>query len=91
MTTYENSNIKLANTVGYIDHDYRGEWQARILIDTKANIFTLKSGKCYLQVVPHNFTGEVNYEIVTSIDSIPVEMRETLRGGGGFNSSDEKP
>lgn len=85
---YNNSCIKLANTVGYIDHDYRGEWQARIQIESNDSSFTLKAGKCYLQMVPHNYTGGVDYKIVTSPSDVPEHLRVTERGEGGFNSSD---
>jgi hypothetical protein len=85
---YNKSSIRLANTVGFIDHDYRGEWQARIMIDSRAPNFCLKKGKAYLQMVPFNYHGPVFYQIVKTIEDVPAHLRETERGTGGFNSSD---
>lgn len=83
---WENSNIRLANTIAYIDHSYRGEWLARLRVE---GVVTLEPDKPLLQAIPLNTTYK--FRVVNSIDDVPEHLRETNRGSGGFGSTDDKP
>jgi hypothetical protein len=78
------SSLKLTNTVGYIDSDYRGEWIANIYLDGYTAV--LKPGKAYLQAVPVE-PSKYRFKIVETISEVPETLRETQRGSGGFGSS----
>lgn len=71
--------IRLANTVGVIDSDYRGE--IKLVLENKGTedaIFYNFDRVCQLVVVPY-FPGSLS-EIVDSLE-------DTDRGEGGFGSS----
>lgn len=83
---YDTNNISLANTVGYIDWSYRGEWSARILTEKSSpyNI-QLNPGTAYFQAVPLN--PLYTFVQVSSIDEVPEYLRSTTRGEGGYGST----
>ena len=70
--------ISLANCVGVIDSDYRGEWKIP-LINHGKEPFTVENGMRIAQLIP------------TKVLFPEVEVSETLtdteRGAGGFGSS----
>jgi dUTPase len=80
------AGIRLANTLGVIDWDYRGEWKAWVQADynNSNRLVTLQPGKFYLQAVP---LTPCNYVFTDNISDIPEALRETSRGEGGFGSS----
>lgn len=68
--------VKLANTVGIIDSDYRGEWAAFFYADSDIDF----DGHDRL----FQFTIEkVESPIIIEVDKLP----GTKRGGGGFGST----
>lgn len=83
---WENANIRLTNTVGYIDYSYRGEWLARMRVE---GVVTIEPGKPLFQAVPLN--TEYKFRVVESINDVPEKLRETERGEGGFGSTDSEP
>lgn len=83
LTAYESCNLRLTNTIGYIDYSYRGEWLARFEVTGEVNI---EPGKPLLQAVPLN--TEYTFKVVESIDDVPEELRDTKRAEGGFGSTD---
>ena len=77
-------DIRLANTIGYIDYSYRGEWIARL----KANgAPTITPDKQLLQAVPLN--TEYKFKVVSSLADVPKELIETERGDGAYGSTDQ--
>lgn len=74
--------IKLLNTVGVIDSDYRGEWIAHLDVETSGSVyreFAYKRGDRILQAV---FVPVLQDEI-----ELVSELSETTRGSGGFGST----
>lgn len=77
-----NDGLSLANTVGVIDSDYRGEWKAKLLMSTPVSdaVFVeYEAGERILQcmIVPVN---QVKPELVG-------ELSDTDRGDGGIGST----
>lgn len=77
-----NHGMALRNSIGIIDSDYRGEWQATITLDMfngADNTQEFKAGDRILQcmILP---VSQVGFEIVNELD-------ETDRGEGGFGST----
>ena len=70
--------IKLLNTVGVIDSDYRGEWVAHLDVETSGE-FAYKRGDRILQAV---FVPVLQDKI-----ELVSELSETARGSGGFGST----
>lgn len=74
--------IKLLNTVGVIDSDYRGEWIAHLDVETGGTVYrelAYKRGDRILQAV---FVPVLQTEL-----SLVTELSETERGTGGFGST----
>jgi dUTP pyrophosphatase len=73
--------LRLANCVGVIDADYRGEWKLLIYNDTAMS-----------QVIePGEKIAQVIFMKYKDIVPIPVtELNETERGDGGFGSTGER-
>ena len=72
--------LRLANSIGIIDKSYRGTVMAKV--DNISNEdFTIEVGKCFFQIIA--FNGILpEFELVN-------EINETLRGSGGFGSTQE--
>lgn len=70
--------LEVANTVGFIDSDFRGEWIATLMTKTGEE-FSWEAGERLLQVVVVPFASP---ELVL-VD----ELDETERGEGGLGSS----
>ena len=101
MSNRDNLNVKimqqtvsfrLANTLGLIDRDYRGNWIARGGFDywgseTARRRFWLDNSKPWLQAWCPD--PEYKLQVVSSLEEIPVDYRHTLRGSGGFGSSNK--
>lgn len=76
------NGIRLLNTVGVIDSDYRGEWIAHLDVETSGDVyreFAYKRGDRILQAV---FVPVLQTEL-----SLVTELSETERGTGGFGST----
>lgn len=74
--------IRLLNTVGVIDSDYRGEWIAHLDVETSGTVYreiAYKRGDRILQAV---FVPVLQTEL-----SLVTELSETERGTGGFGST----
>jgi dUTP pyrophosphatase len=73
------NNVRLANCVGVIDADYRGELKVKLTSDTEWNSFYVNVGDRIAQgmVLP---IEQVQFEEVE-------ELSDTERGAGGFGSS----
>lgn len=74
--------IRLLNTVGVIDSDYRGEWIAHLDVETSGTVyreFAFKRGDRILQAI---FVPVLQTEL-----SLVTELSETDRGTGGFGST----
>lgn len=80
---FENSSLQLANTIGYIDWDYRNEWKG-MLRSSKDIVVT--GEKAYLQAIPVE-PSQFKFKLVSSIDEVPKYLRDTTRGEKGFGSS----
>ena len=87
----KNANIKvfdadaihLSNTMGYIDWDYRNEWQSLVYVDKD---FQVDSNKAYLQAIPMEPT-KFSFKLVDDISQIPSRYINTKRGENGFGST----
>ena len=75
-----NKNIRLANCVGIIDSDYRGEVMVKLTYDGDDRIDDL-SGQRICQGMLER-VEQVNFHIVS-------ELSETDRGQAGFGSTDK--
>lgn len=76
------NGIRLLNTVGVIDSDYRGEWIAHLDVETSGTVYreiAYKRGDRILQAV---FVPVLQTEL-----SLVTELSETERGSGGFGST----
>jgi dUTPase len=80
---YDSDAISLANTMGYIDWDYRNEWKALVKSIRDIN---LDSDRAYLQAIPMEPSKFV-FKIVDDISQIPEEYLNTQRGENGFGST----
>ena len=80
---YDASCIQLANTIGYIDWDYRNEWKG--LVRTNRDIM-IDPSRAYLQGVPME-PSQFKFKIVKSIDEVPKYLIDTKRGEKGFGST----
>jgi len=71
-------NVRLANCVGIIDADYRGEILVKLTADSKSRV-TVRNGDRIAQamLVPVN---RVSFQLVE-------ELSNTARGAGGFGST----
>jgi dUTPase len=75
--------IHLSNTMGYIDWDYRNEWQSLVYVDRD---FIVDSSRAYLQAIPMEPT-KFSFKLVDDISQIPKDYIETQRGENGFGST----
>ena len=73
------TNFRLANSIGIIDKDYRGELKAVCDYNDIATAYYTNHGDRMFQMVA--FDGKpIEWEVVT-------ELNETERGDGGFGST----
>jgi dUTP diphosphatase len=73
--------LELNNTCGVIDEDYRGEWVAFLRLKNTASMLWDKGERLIqMLIVP---VADVNLQIVD-------ELSDTVRGAGGFGSTDEE-
>lgn len=71
-------NVRLANCVGVIDSDYRGEVKVKLTADFGWNLSIFKGDRiAQAQLIP---VHRVTFEEVS-------ELTETERGNGGFGST----
>ncbi len=78
-----NKDIRLANCVGIIDSDYRGELKVKLTCDdTTKGFVDVRKGERIAQAMLVN-SLRLEFEVVT-------ELSETERGEGGFGSTDKK-
>lgn len=83
INAWHSNSIRLANTFGYIDNDYRGEWMARVQVDSPHELIP---DRPYLQTRP--FDTETTIEVITNLSSLPMEYAvSTTRGDGGYGST----
>jgi dUTP pyrophosphatase len=76
-----NHNVRLANCVGVIDSDYRGELKVKLTSD---EINTLV-------IYPDDAIAQAMIVPIPKVSFVEVEsLSETLRGEGGFGSTDKK-
>lgn len=73
--------LRLANGVGVIDSDYRGEWKVLLHNDTDS-VQTIENGERIAQVVFVKYKDVVFYSAQM--------LDDTSRGDGGFGSTGEK-
>lgn len=74
-----NQNIRLANCVGVIDSDYRGELKVKLTNDDPDSYFDVNKGDRIAQAMLVD-SNQVQFEIVE-------ELSETDRGVGGLGST----
>lgn len=74
-----NNDIRLANCVGVIDHDYRGEVKVKLRCDSLHGGLAVKRGDRIAQamIIPYQKVGFVWAD----------ELSDTDRGAGGFGST----
>lgn len=74
-----NNDIRLANCVGVIDHDYRGEVKVKLRCDSLHGGLAVKRGDRIAQamIIPYPKVGFVWAD----------ELSDTDRGAGGFGST----
>ena len=70
--------VTLANCVGVVDSDYRGEWLIPLINNGKES-FTVKNGMRIAQLIPTRI-------LIPEIE-VSDSLSETDRGTGGFGSS----
>lgn len=78
-------DVRLANCVGVIDSDYRGEIKVKLTADSCGH-FTLNNGDAICQGL---LVEADKWEIQLILDDA-VELSETGRGANGFGSTDVK-
>ncbi len=73
------NDTRLANCVGVIDHDYRGEVKVKLRVDSDLSCLSIKAGDRIAQamVVPY---PKVEFDWAD-------ELTDTDRGTGGFGST----
>ena len=74
-----NNSIRLANCVGVIDSDYRGELKVKLTKDAIFSLFSINKGDRIAQAMLVD-SNQVQFEIVE-------ELSETERGVGGLGST----
>jgi len=74
-----NNSVRLANCVGIIDSDYRGELKVKLTKDNIFSMFVINKGDRIAQAMLVN-SDQVQFEIVE-------ELSETDRGAGGLGST----
>lgn len=77
-SSWGSKGLVLRNTVGLIDSDYRGEWQARIVNTGNKKLEWNADERLFQFFIVPIFTPEL--EVVGDLD-------ETIRGEGGFGST----
>jgi len=80
---FDNSSLVLANTVGYIDWDYRNEWKGMV---RSSKDITVTGEKAYLQAIPVE-PSQFKFKLVSSSFEVPKYLTDTTRGEKGFGSS----
>lgn len=75
-----NSNTRLANCVGILDSDYRGELKVKLTLD-RSGYFIIEPHKAIAQGMIID-SEQVQFNVVQ-------ELSETGRGTGGFGSTDK--
>lgn len=77
-----NNSVRLANCVGVIDSDYRGEIKVKLTADRIDSDYMVFHGQAIAQgmIIP---IPKVGFEVVESLS-------DTGRGSGGFGSTDKK-
>lgn len=73
-------NVRLANCVGVIDSDYRGELKVKLTMDTEGYLF-MRPDKAIAQGMIVD-AEQVQFEVVE-------ELSDTTRGTNGFGSTDK--
>lgn len=93
-------NMQLSNTLGLIDSDYRGPWMAAIHLGgkgTKVNDIDHWTGESYrksLEFKRGEAIGQMIFIEVPLVDVVvcdATELPSTVRGEGGFGSTDKQP
>lgn len=74
-----NKSIRLANCVGVIDSDYRGELKVKLTKDSIFSLFVISKGDRIAQAMLVD-SNQVQFEIVE-------ELSDTERGVGGLGST----
>lgn len=78
-------DIRLANCVGVIDSDYRGELKVKLTADNCGH-FTVYEGDAIVQGL---LVEAHRWEVQLILDQ-SIQLTETKRGTGGFGSTDRK-
>lgn len=78
-------DIRLANCVGVIDSDYRGELKVKLTADSYGH-FTVYEGDAIVQGL---LVEAHRWEVQLILDQ-SVKLSETKRGANGFGSTDRK-
>ena len=78
-------DIRLANCVGVIDSDYRGELKVKLTADTCGH-FTVNQGDAIVQGL---LVEAHRWEVQLILDQ-SIKLSETKRGANGFGSTDRK-
>lgn len=78
-------DVRLANCVGVIDSDYRGEMKVKLTADSCGH-FTVNQGDAICQGL---LVEAEKWEIQLILDDA-IELSETSRGAAGFGSTDVK-
>lgn len=82
--TYMDFSLRLANTTGLIDWDYRGEITCRIVSAASQEIDLTKP---WVQVIPRS--PHASFKVVSDESEIPEEWKaSTERSEAGFGGSD---
>lgn len=74
----------MANSVGLIDIDYRGELKAPMYNHTNEPIY-IKKGTSLFQLVTPSYQPSI--AIILDTDNLELLLNETTRGDGGFGST----
>lgn len=85
------NDIRLANCVGVIDSDYRGELLVKLRCDEEAPIMAFGKApaeKTYLRINPGDRIAQALVVPIPRIQFVEVdELGTTARGAGGFGST----
>lgn len=83
-----NNDVRLANCVGVIDSDYRGEVKVRLRNDQRTDFSADASNATALVIRPGDRIAQALVLPIPMVELVEVgELSDTARGSGGFGST----
>ena len=87
-SSLSNYDLSMANSVGVVDSDYRGEWKVRFKLAAPNFILPETENLDYKIYEVGDKVAQICFEKLTDVEFIETEtLTETERGDGGFGST----